>query len=418
MDKDTIVLILLLKSYIQNNNSKSLQDLIQKLPLDSLSVKTSDTLLAELLNTCEHYERAELMLLIYNTWKSGNPEEGKFSLYTYMFTKEIFTDKVLGMLAPHLEETSVTLFDELKVRDDSDENLVAISRIFNILGRPTNESLEVMLKEIKDLEFQEDVPAPRLRSFIEDLIKETADFQVKPSYMLDPEEGEELPSNDELEDINIKSNVDIDSLSDDQKIDLMTKGMDVLGLSTTDIEKTKKAMKTNILSLSKVDQKVLLLSVVKSLEFEDLTDNTELFRTFGPSHINSGFTNIDDSDNAYPCSRYGGCRMLLCVCIQDKSPLDQDDDFDVIEDDELEAQELKEWYKGACDFCNKRIVKKCYAFRRPHDTGGWFGCYCSPACCRNDVPIDDENTNVLVIHTLIDTFEENLKLNGIYDRTY
>ena len=56
-------------------------------------------------------------------------------------------------------------------------------------------------------------------------------------------------------------------------------------------------------------------------------------------------------------SRTDGCRMLLCVCHEEKGD---------------------EWFTGECEICERDIRSPKHAIRFPMDEGGWYGCFCSP----------------------------------------
>lgn len=95
--------------------------------------------------------------------------------------------------------------------------------------------------------------------------------------------------------------------------------------------------------------KYSILQTQKRLKLED---SIELFRMLGPVNraVNVNLT----SD--HKCSIYGGCRMLLCDCYD------------------------KDWFKGFCEVCLRKIRYPNWALRMPIFTGSWKGCFCSPGC--------------------------------------
>jgi len=98
-----------------------------------------------------------------------------------------------------------------------------------------------------------------------------------------------------------------------------------------------------------------------------------LFKVFGPSHRRVDSQLIDDS----VCSRYGGCRMLLCECLE------------------------KDWFKGYCQFCLQKIEKRRFAVRKPSDNGGWEGCYCSINCVWNVIYANEHLLAVMIFQNIV-----------------
>lgn len=103
-----------------------------------------------------------------------------------------------------------------------------------------------------------------------------------------------------------------------------------------------------------------------------------------------------DLGNDHECSKYGGCRMLLCLCMEAQA---EEDEF-------IEGA----WYTGACLGCHTRIAKPWHAVRQPLPGGGWQGCYCSTACME---PCAYDLMDTLLIQNLSDFLETT----GIYDRS-
>lgn len=101
-----------------------------------------------------------------------------------------------------------------------------------------------------------------------------------------------------------------------------------------------------------------------------------LNRLFGPINRRTG----DELLANDVCSIYGGCRMLICPCL-----------------------EGNDWFRGYCMTCFNRIKHVSSALRVPALEGRWRGCYCSFECTesaireenRAELPFDMLNTAMI-----------------------
>lgn len=127
-------------------------------------------------------------------------------------------------------------------------------------------------------------------------------------------------------------------------------------------------------------QKYRVLQTQKRL---DLSNSAELARLYGPSNKAAGMDYTIDS----PCTKFGGCRMLICECYEE------------------------DWFLGYCQVCLKKIPYKTWAMRLPILTGSWTGCFCSPGCALYKVESEGEPMDVY----LLSNIWEKIKALGIYD---
>jgi hypothetical protein len=130
------------------------------------------------------------------------------------------------------------------------------------------------------------------------------------------------------------------------------------------------------------------------------SDDEENIRILGPVNQCRG----DLHDQTHDCGKYGGCRMFLC----------NEFTYQGYEDvyDEGES-EVKGWYTGNCEQCNKQIPNKKCAVRQPRLYGGWLGCYCSIECISVRQGLSMENESELTFQ-LIYILREILTKHGIY----
>ncbi len=397
---------------IINDSTERLKEICDKLPLNLISVESSDRLLAQLLDMTAHWNRVESASILYEAWQQTNFEEERFSLVAYMMGRPLFSDRAILIAMKTKDDfTFSSLFDEIISRDDSPETLAALRRLFKLLGTPPYDALLDLRQKIIELELKEDLPLPRMRGFINSYIEDSSPFAQRPKYIISQDP---LKTAGALESITMDINITPEDLSLTEKVNLLTAGLALQGISLDEIEDSKAKLRTELEFMSKEDQQVLLSPVLEDLSFNDVTENQELYKIFGPNHPVYGM-DLDDSDKADPCQRFGGCRMFLCVCSE--TPHDEDElgrNEDILEDpDETEWFRTNEKGEGVCDFCHQKIEKKCYAVRRPCESGSWISCFCRWKCVHDDTPEDD-----LVTHSLIDLMEDKMNKIGIYDRSY
>lgn len=159
-------------------------------------------------------------------------------------------------------------------------------------------------------------------------------------------------------------------------------------------------------SISTTRERVMLLSTLKNFSLRDLesVDDKHLFREFGPVNTIYSPTGQDEvSENI--CSKYGGCRMLLCNEFEQVDCEGETIDLFAIEEHTFST----DWFRKSCDKCHRRISKRHYAVRQPLLHGGWMGCFCSIACMKKDVM----DKHVVV---MISRVEEQLGSIGIRER--
>lgn len=116
-----------------------------------------------------------------------------------------------------------------------------------------------------------------------------------------------------------------------------------------------------------------------------------------------------DTDSNDPCSRYGGCRSSVCY----ENHNFDDETGEVIIPNVVSERRLEEidWFTGSCQNCKKRIRKRCHAVRTVLEGGGWYLCFCSWKCVKEDLPEDQP-----VRLQMIGVFEHIYNLFGVYDR--
>lgn len=134
-------------------------------------------------------------------------------------------------------------------------------------------------------------------------------------------------------------------------------------------------------------------------------DDTTIFHEHGP--LNTMLSSCTDIN--HECVKYGGCRMLLCTEYENIDG--NGDDIDIMS----ENQHIYDWFRGSCDFCLIKIMKRHYSVRQPLHHGGWRGCYCSFECMESHLSSHQDSPHPSVI-IMIDSIKEQLHSLGIRER--
>ena len=151
-------------------------------------------------------------------------------------------------------------------------------------------------------------------------------------------------------------------------------------------------------SIQPNQRKQLLEDIAEQNEVYERSDDYKLFRYLGATNVIAGA----DLSADHICCKFGGCRMLTCIC------LEQDDEY---EDEDIYSVDALKWFSGNCDICQRGISAPHYAVRVPGLSGSWSGCYCSfehaEQGCENSI-----ERGMLAI------YRENIEKYGIEDRKY
>lgn len=113
----------------------------------------------------------------------------------------------------------------------------------------------------------------------------------------------------------------------------------------------------------------------------------ELFRVWGPSNVLFG----------------AGAEDVL----------DGSADFRMFVDDRFTPEEQGTWFTGSCDQCWMRVKSARHAVRKPLESGGWKGQYCTWECCR--LACEEYE---LPSYEMTAYFEKQCAELGIYDHLF
>ena len=385
---------------IKNDDLQQLDSALRIMPLERLK-DNHENLLATFLANCANYSRGEAAKMIMERWNVIYPDNEKVSMFARLFMVKTINVPTLSFLVKiHKDYTFVELIDELSEWDSSDNIITACERADQIFGQQPYTTY-VMLRE-HAVEFDNF----RVEEFMIDKIVEIAPFAKKPEYVKNylakyfTEFKDRLPTQLELDKLAEEKNKTDEEFilpDDDTTVDLLTEGLESLGITIDKINEAKEFLKREIES-SLERKKELLIPILQNQKELNLETDRVLFLIYGPSNP------LVDQDLTLdtPSAKYGGCRMFLCDLF------DYSEDYDYIED----------WFKGSCQQCLLRIHKRAYAVRQPRPHGGFEGCFCDWKCAREYLRYVEgqEMKPDLLSHALIDAYEKKINEVGIQDR--
>jgi hypothetical protein len=348
--------------------------------------------------------------------KASFEETRTVPVLTYLFTLRSINTSTLGFLRKvypdrKYEEYMMDLIDY----DGSPDVVDACQRLIDpqVFGEQPHSVYEFLYDLTTDQQEEEGFPNLAVRNFLRLKVEETAPALPAPTWVKDfgwlEREGR-LPYEDELEVPDMAATL-FPIPPAEEVVDILTAGLDKLGISTEEIEANRDAL-VRRLTVATNSEKIALLKPIwgGQAAYDRGADDT-LFRIYGPANpIYNLDLNPDYSLQDSPCHQHGGCRMFTCFEFEN-----YDDDIGFIDeevDDHLDSNPIV-WFRGACDYCHAKIANKVYAVRKPQPQGGWKGCYCSWEHVKADINSPEPATIPIINH-----IEETMLAIGIQDRAY
>lgn len=385
---------------IKNDDIEQLHRALRVMPIEKLE-DNRETLLSTFLAVAAQYGRGEAAEHILERWKVVYLDNDKISMLSRLFMKMYITVPTLAFLVSvNPSYTYVELMDELCEWDSSEEVVTACGRSEEIFGQQPHETYKLLRDRAVELgNF-------RVEEYMIDKIAETAPAVIKPSRIHNrlaeyyPKFREQLPTQSELDELaemdeGTKIRADTIIHSDAEAIDILTAGLEDIGVAIEEIDLAKVLLQKEFDRGRKAE---LLEPVLKNREQQDLATDRLLFWIYGPANplVNQDLT-VDT-----PSAKYGGCRLFLC------------DMFDYNEEDDY----VEDWFLGYCEECLLRIPFRHWAVRMPREHGGWVGCYCSWRCVKDRASFieQDRSEPNPLLGDMITAFEKKTEEVGIQDR--
>jgi hypothetical protein len=394
MSKEFNIIGLAVES-IKNDNLDQLDRALRIMPVEKINDE-EETLLTTFLTLCAGYNRPKASKLVLERWSVAYPDNDRIPLFSRLFLLQKMNDPTLAFLVlTNPEYTYVELIDNLARFDSSQQVGLACVKLENIFGLQSHNTYNILRDHA--VEFENFV----VEEYMVDKMMQTAPFAKVPTYIQNylkeyiPEYEDRLPTQKELytlaDEQKEEDRKDIDSISDDEALKMLTEGLERHGISIVEMEEAKKFLEEQL----KTKKRELLEPILKSQEEKELEQDRVLFWTFGPSNPLVGQDLTIDA----PSYKYGGCRMFLCDLF------DYDEEYDYVAD----------WFTGNCQHCLLKIKERWHAVRLPRAHGGWEGCFCSWKCVSDYWRATEQEKDILT-RKIIEIFEKKTREIGIQDR--
>ena len=352
-------------------NNKLIIDDLQLLQIDLMSKDKSDLLLAQFLNEALNCGNIYATRDIIDTFDEKRINVDPLPAITNIFLNPFLDKSVLKFTISCFpnKKPSGYFLDIINMGDDDTAVKIA-NMLSNIFPDLSNEDWNDLLILTDDFE-EEEYENQSLRNFFQIKVTETCNNMKSPEWVkcnipkhVLPPHPTNIPSVKEAIDLLLwdlnKLKINIVSEKDDE--------------SSVNNDEDIRNMVISQYAISTSKEKICMISNIINIP---IFDDIHMFQEFGP--VNTIYTHDKELDPLYVCSKYGGCRMLLCNEFEDV----KDDGYKI---DYLAIDNISiDWFRKICDECNKKIPHKHYAVRQPLCHGGWKGCYCSFKCLEKNI---------------------------------
>jgi hypothetical protein len=377
------ILLAELDDAIGKHDNQMVDKLLSLIPLENLTVKTTDSLLISLSKSAQNSNNTSVLKVIFDQWNRVYPNEETVPFYIYLYIVSTIPLSLLQFYSSYFKQYRYmdVIFGLIELLPDS-ETLRGCVRADQVYGPQKATVYRSLYNQSK---FNQVV-----RDFLIDHLRQSSDYIEIPSWVHNYTDIKPLPTENQVTIPPIITQVNIPNLTDLQRVKIMTEGLNLLGLTEDEITTNEKTLleQLSTMTLEQKNDFVTPYYLIKTRERSQSYLN--LFRLLGPVHPLVNAT-VDELV-------YGGERMFT------SSIFDYDEETDITE----------YWFKGFCENCHYRIRRPYHAVRIPMALGGWKGCFCSWNCAREFQL--NANGNDVLVETFIDKFEQEINEKGIQDR--
>ena len=388
---------------IRNDDVEELSLYLKLVPLENLSNEDTNLLLLKFLEAATSFNCVNTGRRVFEEWLRVYPpfSEERFPLLSTLFTSNLFlaSTEILSFCVNSIftDYTYIELMDDLIRYDASPTIPRACEVAIEIFGEQSPQTYVDLL----DMARSTDNPA--IANFLEEKVKENAEYADIPSWMTVGGEGEKSDDKELLVyALNLSSaiadeadeNILLPSIDD--MVSLLTNGLSEIGITIEDIAMSKKVLETKLRTATYNEKVELLRPVLNLQKSEKILNNDKIAKILGPFHPFVG-SELSDLEK-------GRFNMFTCITF------DYDADSNIV----------TPWFTGSCFQCLRKIRYYWYAVRLPVTTGGWTDCYCSWKCVRERISSPSFTSNstggALGSLLLVNKFEEEITRVGIQDR--
>lgn len=339
---------------------------------------------------CFNYKRDKLFSILYKKWKLSNLYES-YPLYIWIFLNDKFNTSMLKFISDILYLNFQSIAEQLIDYDSIDQNKIVLRKCTEIFGIQKHDTYRYLL------DYASEKDNSSVYNFLLIYYVKTGEYLPKPEWVKDFTNGN-MPTEEQVEQMRLKkiktTKEDVEKLSNDEIIELLTESSKMIGLQESTIEETKEYFKSKLPHML-IDEKYFLVrDILKLKKYLNEQNDVELFRLFGPDNplVNSSYNEV----------KYRRSRMFYCEYF----------DFDE------EENEFYDWFVGYCEQCYNKIKYRWYALRLPLPHGGFRGCYCSHKCLNDAVETREALTGIpdIALRVMVDEMINEIEKNGIQER--
>ena len=333
-------------------DSEETIDAILHLPLEGLPQDYSNNLVALFLRQAHKCASKEACVGIICAFEIGRAKVSVLPAITGIFLNRNLTRDIISfVLLCHQDRPAMSYFVDL-INMGDDNTALALGMNMEPFFELTSGDWKELFSLTNDFE-DEKYENQKLRAFFLNKIAKSQPTTKRPEWVIDCEPGNLVA---QLPPLPTPMEATKEILSD----------FVICGIQG-DTQKLEEAISIQY-SMGSITQKIGMISRFKKVE---LFDDTDWFLEYGP--LNTIY-HASNPEPTHVCHRYGGCRMLLCCEYENKG--DDGESVDIF------SKRRGSWFRGECDICQNKIEKSCCAVRLPLQKGGWYGCYCSFECVR------------------------------------
>lgn len=334
--------------------------------LSDLDKDVFDVTIFKLIYKCYNDDNIENAVKIIDFCENSRIEIDPLPTITGLFLNPYFNIELLKWVTSLFPKEATGYYLDI-INSRNDDDALTIAELLLVVFPTVNEDEWIELAQLTENFEDEEYENIQLRNF---LLAQSNNYATFPDWLVEKENDLDISYPDNIPPVEDSVNMILD--------DLRRLGIGFTEIDDDDlINNDNNIVKNNLItqySISTSKERILMLSnIVEIPPFDD----SPIFNEYGP--VNSSYSCSLVIDENHECSKYGGCRMLLC---------NEYPEVDIFgEQIDLTAKNIiaTDWFKNKCNQCDKKIRNKNHALRLPLFCGGWQGCYCSFQCLEKKV---------------------------------
>ena len=409
----SIIAIQEAKRAIANKQPEDFSKWLLVMPLDKLTKKNGDNLLAIFLHQIVKYNRPKFVKLLLAGWERIYPREENVPFYSILFTMGLLPSGILRFVIDNIEGVTFLEIMESLMTFHSPEISTTCQKVWDTFG-PQKYGIVLILHKLAKKEQN-----PTIFNFLSGKIQEISPYVKIPSWVRDfrtnpkgdsiyqpPDHRYGIPASvvpntsvlpSYQETLFIPEEPVIKLPTTDNIIILMLEGLKQSGAGDDKIDQAESNLSSELVTMTNEEKMEMVRPILLIKSCKPRMNNILLGRLYGPANPSINPTTQE--------MLYGGERMFTSLIISDTT---------------FFGNIAVDWFVGYCEMCNLGIRRRWHAVRSPNNTGGWTGCYCSWKCVRDGLitpdSFDGSINSDLISMGLVNEMEKQIEKMGVQDR--